>query len=103
MDTILWQCNPMEWLFTAASHGGSVYFTLFLAYLKETEMPQSIFDFEALGKRVKELGIQPIYHTEEEQPAQPPVAPVTVPKPGDVGMCDYCQKNQKVCDGSCWC
>ena len=48
-----------------------------------------VFDFEYLNKRIKELGIDPVYKSYEEKPAVTP------------GPCSVCQENGCECTGGC--
>lgn len=48
-----------------------------------------VFDFEYLNKRIKELGIDPVYKTYEEKPE------ITA------GPCSECQEHKRECTGAC--
>jgi hypothetical protein len=48
-------------------------------------MPSGVFDFDYLNKRVKELGIEPVYGSHEEKPAEKPAEKQPEPEPDYFG------------------
>jgi hypothetical protein len=60
-------------------------------------MSGSVFDYDAIGRRLKEIRPQPYL-----QP-QKPLPPVTVEPEVHIGVCSWCVKNGSKCDGSCIC